>query len=291
MSRRAPVVELRDVSFGYDDRLAVDSVSLTVEAGELLGLVGPNGSGKTTLLQVMLGLLRPDEGEALLFGEPAHAVGDGTRVGYVAQGTTDTAGMPVTVQEVVRMGRYPHVGLGRFGADDRRAVESALETVGVADLADRRVSRLSGGQRQRVFIARALAAEADLLALDEPTVGVDAESREAFFDLLADLNASGMTVLLVEHDIGVVTTYATTVACVNRQVYFHGDPVAFSESDALQRAYGANQQVLTHDHGHGGGHDHGHGGLGHGHGHEADSGGASERRRSDDTDRDGAGEP
>jgi zinc transport system ATP-binding protein len=118
---------------------------------------------------------------------------------------------------------------------------------------------------------------------------VDAESREAFFDLLAELNAAGMTVLLVEHDIGVVTTYATTVACVNRQVYFHGDPVAFSESDALQRAYGANQQVLTHDHGHGSGGDHRHGSGGD-HRHGVGSAGTSEHRRSDDTDPDGAGD-
>jgi zinc transport system ATP-binding protein len=99
-----------------------------------------------------------------------------------------------------------------------------------------------------VIIARALAGDADLLVLDEPAVGVDAESREAFYDLLGELNDRGLTVLLVEHDIGVVTANASSVACINRELYFHGDTLDFSESDALQAAYGANQRLLAHDH-------------------------------------------
>ena len=243
------VVEFDGVTFGYGDRPAVEDVSLTVEAGDFLGVVGPNGSGKTTLLKLALGLVAPDAGSVRLFGEPADEFADGTRVGYVAQlGPDGDSGMPVTVREVVRMGRYPHVGRGRFDREDTAAVDDALATVGVADLADRRVSALSGGQRQRVIIARALAGDADLLVLDEPAVGVDAESREAFYDLLGELNDAGLTVLLVEHDIGVVTAHATSVACINRELYFHGDTLDFSESDALQAAYGANQRLLAHDH-------------------------------------------
>jgi len=183
------VISVRDVTFGYGDRPVVDGVSLAVEAGAFLGLVGPNGSGKTTLLELMIGLRRPDSGSVTLFGDPAHEFDDGERIGYVPQDVAGTSGeMPITVAEVVRMGRYTHRLVGRFREADRRSVAAALDRVGIADLADRRVGRLSGGQRQRVFIARALAAEADLLALDEPTVGVDAESREAFYDLLGDLN-------------------------------------------------------------------------------------------------------
>jgi zinc transport system ATP-binding protein len=146
------------------------------------------------------------------------------------------------------MGRYPRRLVGRFSDDDRRAIDNALRAVGISNLTDRRVGQLSGGQRQRVFIARALAAEADLLALDEPTVGVDAESREAFYELLADLNDSGLTILLIEHDIGVVTTYASEIACLNRRLYFDGDPEDFVATDALAAAYGTDQHVLTHDH-------------------------------------------
>jgi zinc transport system ATP-binding protein len=243
-------VDLQDVSYSYGNHLAVEDVSLTVDEGDYLGLVGPNGSGKSTLLKVMLGILEADEGTAKLFGEAASEFDDGERIGYVGQNATKIENrMPITVREVVRMGRYPRLGRRRFGDKDSRAVEDAMEKTGVSDLAPRRVTQLSGGQRQRVFIARALAAEADLLALDEPTVGVDAESREAFYDLLHGLNDDGMTIILIEHDIGVVTEYADEIACINRRLYFHGNPSEFEESDALGEAYGANQRVLEHDHG------------------------------------------
>ena len=243
------VVEVRDVTFAYAGQPVVEGVSLDVAAGDFLGLLGPNGSGKTTLLELMIGLRRPDAGSVRLFGEPAHAFDDGERVGYVPQEVTNAkGGMPVTVEEAVRMGRYPHRWAGRFSDDDRRSIDAALERVGITDLADRRVGRLSGGQRQRVFIARALASEADLLALDEPTVGVDADSREAFYDLLRELNEEGLTVVLIEHDVGVVTTHASEIACLDRDLFFHGDPETFLETDALADAYGGSRRVVHHDH-------------------------------------------
>lgn len=243
------VVELDGVSYSYGTVPAVEDVTLTIDEGDYLGLVGPNGSGKSTLLRIMLGITEPDEGDAYLFGEDAGDFDDGERIGYVSQDATKIEGkMPVTVREVVRMGRYPRVGRSRFTEDDVSAVEEAMEKVGVEDLVSRRVTELSGGQRQRVFIARALAAEADLLALDEPAVGVDAESREEFYELLHNLNDDGMTVLLIEHDIGVVTEYADEIACLNRRLYFHGDSSEFEDSDALRQAYGSNQRLLEHDH-------------------------------------------
>lgn len=243
------VIDVEEVSFGYTDVPVVENVTLAVEAGEFLGLVGPNGSGKSTLLALMLGLRRPDEGTVTLFGEPAHEFSAGERIGYVAQDATDVkADMPITVREVVAMGRYPRTGFGTLSNDDRDIVDSALQRTGITDFAGRRLVQLSGGQRQRVFIARALAAEADLLVLDEPTVGVDADSRERFYDLLHELNEQGMTIVLIEHDIGVVTEHASQIVCMNREVYFHGDPSEFAESDALSRAYGANQRLLRHGH-------------------------------------------
>ncbi|KAB1191187.1 MULTISPECIES: metal ABC transporter ATP-binding protein [Haloferax] len=243
-------VSLHDVSFSYGDLSVVDDVSFEVQEGDFLGLVGPNGSGKSTLLSLMLGLQRPDGGDVRLFGEPAHEFEHGERVAYVAQDATKTSrDMPITVREVVRMGRYPRNLFGRFSAADHAAVDDALDSVAIDDIADRRVGSLSGGQRQRVFVARALAAEAEFLALDEPTVALDAESRESFYELLADLNDTGMTIVLVEHDIGVVTARASRVACLNKRLYFHGAPDDFVESDALSAAYGANQRIINHDHG------------------------------------------
>jgi zinc transport system ATP-binding protein len=240
-----PVVDLDGVTFGYTATPVVENVSLTVASGEYVAVVGPNGSGKSTLMKLMLGLLRPDAGTARLFGTAADRFDDGERIGYVAQHAGVAKEMPITVHEVVEMGRFPHVGFGRLSSEDRAIVDRALDTVGMAGFADRRVTRLSGGQRQRAFIARALAGEADLLVLDEPTVGVDAESVDAFYDLLASLNDRGITVLLIEHDLGAVVEHADRVVCLNREVYYDGPTDEFVESDALARAFGTGAGALT----------------------------------------------
>ena len=243
------LLEVSDVTFSYGDRPVVDHVSLEIEEGEFLGLVGPNGSGKTTLLELMIGLRRPDSGSVTLFGDPAHESKNGERIGFVPQDVTNTKGeMPITVREAVRMGRYPHRLAGQFTQEDRDAIDAALRRVEIEGLEDRRIGRLSGGQRQRAFIARALASKADLLALDEPTVGVDAESREAFYELLHELNQDGITIILIEHDIGIVTTHASEIACLNRELFFHGDPETFVETSALADAYGGSQSVVHHQH-------------------------------------------
>ncbi|QFU81565.1 metal ABC transporter ATP-binding protein [Natronorubrum aibiense] len=235
------VVAVDDVSFGYTANSVLEDISLTVERGEYAGIIGPNGSGKSTLLRLLLGLHDPDEGRIELLGHSASAFAEREKVGYVAQDVTEnTKRMPITVAEVVLMGRFPHAGFGRVSSDDRDRAQQALRTVGIDHLADRKITQLSGGQRQRAYIARALAGEAELLVLDEPTVGVDAESVDAFFDLLTDLNDDGMTILLVEHDIGAVLEHTSRVICLNRELYFDGDPVAFANSDALDRAYGTN---------------------------------------------------
>jgi zinc transport system ATP-binding protein len=267
------VIDLAGVTFGYTATPVVEDVSLRVDPGEYVAVVGPNGSGKSTLMRLMLGLLGPDAGTARLFGETAAGFDDGERVGYVAQQATAAEDMPITVREVVKMGRFPYVDLGRLAdraiaealtedpvgtarwlanvvsgrltAADWAIVDDALATVGMSAFADRRVGRLSGGQRQRVFIARALAGEADLLVLDEPTVGVDAESVDAFYDLLDGLNDAGITVVLIEHDLGAVVDHADRVVCLNREVYFDGPTDEFVESDALARAFGTEARFLT----------------------------------------------
>jgi len=233
-----PIIELTGVDFGYTATPVVEDISLRVDAGEYVAIVGPNGSGKSTLMKLMLGLLRPDDGAARLFGEPSHEFDDGSRLGYVAQHASASKEMPITVREVVKMGRFPHVGFGRLSGRDWEIVDRALETVGMSAFANRRVTHLSGGQRQRAFIARALASEADLLVLDEPTVGVDVESVGAFYDLLESLNRDGITILLIEHDLSAVTDHAERVVCLNREIYFDGSTEAFVESDALGRAFG-----------------------------------------------------
>ncbi len=238
------VIELSGVDFGYTSTTVVKDISLRIDPGEYAAVVGPNGSGKSTLMKVMLGLLRPNEGVAKLFGEPSHQFDDGSKIGYVAQHASASKEMPITVREVVKMGRFPHVGFGRLSGEDWDIVDRALDTVGMTAFANRRVTQLSGGQRQRAFIARALASEADLLVLDEPTVGVDMESVEAFYNLLDSLNSNGITVLLIEHDLGAVTEHAERVICLNREIYFDGPANEFVESDALARAFGTTANLL-----------------------------------------------
>lgn len=244
-----PAIVVEDLTFAYGNTVAVEDVSMKIEQGDFLGLIGPNGSGKTTLLHLMIGLETPDSGSVRLFGQDPQEFDAGQRIGYVSQRSSDRGEtMPVTVKETVLMGRFAHVGHARLRGDDYAIVEDALETVGIADLADRQMSALSGGQRQRAFIARALASEADLLALDEPTVGVDAESRDEFYGLLDDLNRNGITIILIEHDVDVLTEHVDSIACINRKLYHHGDTVSFVESDALAEAYGGEHGVIQHNH-------------------------------------------
>jgi zinc transport system ATP-binding protein len=242
---RDHVIEVASVDFGYTATPVVKDISLQIDPGEYVAVVGPNGSGKSTLLKLMLGLLEPDEGTARLFGEPAHRFEDGSRIGYVAQHASASKEMPITVREVVKMGRFPHVGFGRLSESDWEIVDRALDTVGMSAFADRRVTQLSGGQRQRAFIARALASEADLLVLDEPTVGVDAESVDAFYDLLEALNEDGITILLIEHDLSAVTNHAERVVCLNGEIHFDGPTDEFVDSDALARAFGTAANVMS----------------------------------------------
>jgi zinc transport system ATP-binding protein len=222
-------VSLRDVSFAYSGGPAVLSeVDLDVPSGEFVGIAGPNGGGKTTLVRLALGLERPQSGQALLYGQPAHRFADRVRLGYLAQRTMLGIEAPVTVGELVAAGRVPRRGLARpFRSRDRSVVRSAIERVGLADRADVPIQRLSGGQQQRAYIAKALAGEPDLLVLDEPTAGVDADSQESFAALLEELHAElGATILYVSHEFGAVERYVQRLVLVRGGIAFDGPPSA-----------------------------------------------------------------
>jgi len=250
MSQPQPIIELDHVTVTFQDLLALDDVSLTVTAGNFLALIGPNGAGKTTLLQVILGLVRPVSGSVKTFGKsPADLAGERSRIGYVPQIMSVDLNFPVSVGEVVLMGRYGRIGLFRRpAAADRAAALQAMKRVGIADLADRPIRRLSGGQRQRAFLARALANEPDLLLLDEPTTGVDAASSESLYELLRMLHADGITMLVVSHDVGVVASYVEGVVCINRRLVAHGRPAEVLGSDELAKMYGCDAMFFHHGH-------------------------------------------
>ena len=220
-------VELDDVSFRYErGEVVLSGVSLDVEPGEFVAIAGPNGGGKTTLLRVVLWLERPTAGRALLFGEPATSFSRRRLLGYLPQRAQLGVEAPATVREVVAAGRVAASRLvGPMRRRDRELVDEAIERVGLAARADAPVRTLSGGMQQRAFIAKALAAEPSLLALDEPTTGVDAESQDALGELLAHLHSElGVTILYVSHEFGAVERHVQRLVLVRGGIVFDGAP-------------------------------------------------------------------
>ncbi|MFD2370185.1 metal ABC transporter ATP-binding protein [Brevibacillus sp. GCM10020057] len=256
MERKIPgeaVVKLTDVSFQYDEKVVLDQVAFTLERGDFVGIVGPNGSGKSTLMKLILGLLSPTKGTVELFGQPLGKFRDWSRIGYVAQQVAHGAGgFPATVREVVASGLVGKVGLFRWlKSHHHEKVRDAVERVGLTAKLDQRIGSLSGGQLQRVFIARALVAEPELLILDEPTVGVDQESIEQFYSLLRSLKEeSGLTMMIVSHDVGVMTQWVNKVACVQKNIHFHGTAHEFAHNheQILAQMYGDSVKLLSHHH-------------------------------------------
>ena len=220
-----PLIELKDVSFQYEYTQVLKNISLRVNEGDFLALIGQNGSGKSTLLKLILGLLKPMSGKITLFGEPISQFKHREWIGYVSQKSNAfNSGFPATVEEVVKSGLTKKVGLfKRYPKDADFLVQCALKDVGMEQFAKRNIGQLSGGQQQRVFIARAMVAEPKLLILDEPTVGIDRENVQAFYDMLAHLNRHHkMTMILVTHEVDTVSDRVSHVACLNQTIHFHG---------------------------------------------------------------------
>jgi zinc transport system ATP-binding protein len=226
-----PLIEARGVSFAYGSTPIIDGVDLTVARGEFVALVGPNGSGKSTLLRVLLGVLHTARGSVRLLGSPPREVADRWRIGYVPQRPTLAPDVPATVREIVTTGRIARRGWWRtLRGPDLDAVAHAIESVGLADVADEPITQLSGGQQQRAFIARAFAGEPELLVLDEPIAGVDAESQRRFKGSLVHLIAEhGAGVLLVSHELSAVADVIDRVVVLKHKVMFDGPPARLIE--------------------------------------------------------------
>jgi zinc transport system ATP-binding protein len=225
--------ELRGVSFAYPGGPTVlRDVDLAVQQGEFVGVAGPNGGGKTTLVRILLGLERVDAGRALLYGEPAATFRDRARLAYLAQRTLLGIDAPATVREIVAAGRVARRGLARpFSGSDRAAIQRAIERVGLAERANVPVQRLSGGLQQRAYIAKALAGEPDLVVLDEPTAGVDADAQESFAALLDDLHRElGATIVYVSHEFGAVERFVERLVLVRGGIAFDGPPAQLAET-------------------------------------------------------------
>ncbi|MEM5015690.1 metal ABC transporter ATP-binding protein [Metabacillus indicus] len=252
-----PIIDVQSLTFTYERTAVLEDIHFTVREGDFLGLVGPNGSGKTTLLKCMLGLLKPDNGNIKLFGQDIRKFKDWHRIGFVSQKASSfNTGFPASVYEVVASGLTSKLGLfKKLNHAHHQKVKEAIGAVGLEELTNRNIGELSGGQQQRTFIARALVSDPDLLILDEPTVGVDAQTVQSFYEMLQRLNKGmGITLILVTHDVGTITDKVTHVACLNKHMHFHGNTQEFEnlKSSDMSDYYGHSVHVLTHDH-----HDHG----------------------------------
>jgi len=236
------VIELEHVWFSYQSSPVLVDVTFALPRGEFLGIIGPNGGGKTTLLRLMVGLLKPDRGTIRVLGqEPSVA---SSKVGYVPQDTDFNRGFPISVMDVALMGRLSRLRRGRgYSKEDREKVEQILERVGMLEYRERPIGKLSGGQRQRVFIARALATEPEILFLDEPTAGVDRDFRTDLYDILRELNQE-VTIVVITHDIGVVSRHMRSIACVNKHFIFHeGGQIT---QEMIDMAYECPVDLIAH---------------------------------------------
>ncbi len=236
-------IRLVDISAGYDGRTVLRDVDLEVEPGTLTSIVGPNGAGKSTLLKVIAGLLKPRSGTALVLGSAPGV--EARRIAYVPQAEMVDWQFPVSVIDVVAMGRYARLPLvRRLPKADRDIVDGALDQVGMAAFADRQIGRLSGGQRRRVFLARALAAEPDVFLLDEPVTGIDATTQEDIMDILEGQARLGRTILATTHDLLCAAQRFQRVIAINGTVLAHGPASLILDQDVLARTYGGHLLIL-----------------------------------------------
>lgn len=231
-------VKLSDIHFSYNNNVAIENISLTISPGDFVAVVGPNGAGKSTILKIMAGLIKPTKGQVMIGEKDIFTAKSHGLIGYVPQNYGKNAmGFPATVKEVVALG----LTLGSTAAKKNRQAAKhitnhMMELVGLEQLQNRRIGELSGGQQQRVMVAMALAANPELLLLDEPTSGIDYEASNRIYELLGTLNKNlGITVIMVSHDIDKAVSYANKVACINRKLCFFGSSQEFDATHAQAR--------------------------------------------------------
>lgn len=250
-SSQQPIIRFDHASFGFPGVIALKDLTLTIHAGEFVGVIGPNGSGKTTLCKAVLGLMAPLEGQLDIFDCACDELRchHRAKIGYLPQKGTVDRNFPVTVLETVMMGRYGAMGLFRRpGAADRSIAMEALGHVGMESYKDTALGHLSGGQQQRVFIARALAQQPQVLLLDEPTTGLDITTQHNVIELVEHLHEElGLTVLLVTHDINMIRARVDRLILLKTRLYAAGLPADVLKPDILREVYGKDLVITDKD--------------------------------------------
>lgn len=237
------VLNIKGLSVSYGVKRVLTNIYLTIESGNVYGLVGPNGAGKSTLFKSILGLIDINAGDINVFGKPLSD--SWKRIAYVPQKDDIDWDFPALVKEVVLMGRYPHKNvLEKLNKRDFQHADEAMQALDIGDLAKRQIGQLSGGQQQRVFIARAICQEADLFLFDEPFVGVDMATEEKIISIMKSLAKSGKTILVVHHDLTTVEEYFSKVIMINQRLITFGDTKEVFTQENIAKAYGAQLTML-----------------------------------------------
>ena len=241
--KKQKAIWVKNLWVQLDEAMVLENINLELMEKEFLGIIGPNGGGKTTLLKAILGLLKPFKGTIRIFGEPP--VKARHNIGYVPQYTMYDKDFPINVWDVVLMGRLnTRKYIPWYSASDKKAAKNALDTVEMYDFKNHHIDNLSGGQKQRVFIARALASNPRMLLLDEPTASVDKHIQKSIYDLLKKLNEE-MTIVLVTHDIGVISRYVDKIACLNHRLFSHGTEENLTP-EMIEETYQCPVELIAH---------------------------------------------
>jgi ABC-type Mn2+/Zn2+ transport system ATPase subunit len=245
MPMNASAVLLDDVSCGYQRGFVLSQVNLRIPAGQFVGLIGPSGAGKTTLLRSMVGLVPRVHGTVEVGGRKVTPGVPPANVGYVPQVGMIDWSFPVTVENVVVMGKQRQMGwLPWPSKQDKRDVATILERLGIGNLAHRHIRDLSGGQQQRTFLARALISKPDILILDEPTASVDIRTRDEILHLLAEINDTGITVVITTHELNSLAAHLPWVVCINRGIVAQGSPERVFTNEIMSRTFEAEMRVI-----------------------------------------------
>ncbi len=236
-------IEIKGLSVSYDRKMALTNIYLSIEKGNIYGVLGANGAGKSTLFKAILGLIEVNTGQVVVDGDVIK--NKRKEVVYVPQKSDLDWQFPATVYDVVLMGRYPHKRFfERMNQYDKNLAMQSLEDMGIANLKDRQIGELSGGQQQRVFIARALCQEASIFLLDEPFVGIDITTEEKILVQLKKLSQEGKTILVIHHDLSTVREYFDKVILLNQRLVAIGDTETTFIDENIAKAFGGQLNIL-----------------------------------------------
>jgi ABC-type Mn2+/Zn2+ transport system ATPase subunit len=239
-------IDVENLTVAYHGKVALHGAYLQITAGSISGLVGMNGSGKSTLFKAIMGFLKPVTGRVLINGLPIKSVQKKSLVAYVPQSEEVDWNFPVSVHDVVMMGRYGYMNILRMpSVKDQRVVRESLERMQMWSMRDRQIGELSGGQKKRAFLARALAQQGTVLLLDEPFTGVDIKTEKAMIDLLLELREEGHTILISTHDLASITTFCDQVVLINRTILAYGNTSEVFTEENLSRTFGGSLGDLS----------------------------------------------